>query len=343
MATLARNSTHQTVDVYSSACWPKTEEREFILTSFHFTHFNKGRTAAPPKEGRGRKHHPKEAEGSKQHQKEGGVAGIAFLLFYSVVVLFPCPPLAGVVFAPLPCCSGAVPFKKKLTAVRSTEVKFSSVQFSVVSFLSMVLLSLSSLAGGAAWPPPPFGPAAFLSLLWVGLVPRKQGTPAQRAQGRKHHYPKGGEAAPPERTSRRPPAGESCPKNITTKKHLPKIMRKGKVGPLLNDSTRPKAATNASCHGLLGERVVFAVNVFIFVGRLFFVWSQDTNTDVNDRRCAGGFVRVRGRCLKCEVTRRNDVMVACLTPVCACRESVKNITMTIKIVFRRIFCLSSVF
>ena len=31
-------------------------------------------------------------------------------------------------------------------------------------------------------------------------------------------------------------------------------------------------------------------------------------------------------------------VTACLTPVCACRESVKKITMIAKIVVRRIFC-----
>ena len=53
-------------------------------------------------------------------------------------------------------------------------------------------------------------------------------------------------------------------------------------------------------------------------------------TDVNDRRCVGGFVRARVRCLgvvrsqsltkckKCRVnTRRDEVVAACLTPICA--------------------------
>ena len=50
------------------------------------------------------------------------------------------------------------------------------------------------------------------------------------------------------------------------------------------------------------------------------------NTDVNNRLCAGGFVRAREWCLgavrsrslqgceRCEMTRGNDVMEACLTP-----------------------------
>ena len=55
------------------------------------------------------------------------------------------------------------------------------------------------------------------------------------------------------------------------------------------------------------------------------------NTDVDDRRCAGGFVRVRGRCSGavgsqslpgcegCEVTKGNDVMAASLKTVSAWR------------------------
>ena len=58
---------------------------------------------------------------------------------------------------------------------------------------------------------------------------------------------------------------------------------------------------------------------------------QGYNTDVNDRRCAGGFVRVRGRCLGAvgsqslqryegfEMTKGNDVMAASLKTVSAWR------------------------
>ena len=58
----------------------------------------------------------------------------------------------------------------------------------------------------------------------------------------------------------------------------------------------------------------------VFVCKLLNIGVPGYNTDVSDRRCAGGFVRVRGRCLGavgsqplhkcegCEVTGRNDVM-----------------------------------
>ena len=80
------------------------------------------------------------------------------------------------------------------------------------SSLSVVLLSLPSLAGGAAWLPPSFGRAAFLPLLWVGVVPRKMKKHRPKGRGgestttrmrrRKAAPPKGGggdQTAPPNR------------------------------------------------------------------------------------------------------------------------------------------------
>ena len=66
---------------------------------------------------------------------------------------------------------------------------------------------------------------------------------------------------------------------------------------------------------------------------------QGYNVDVNGRRCAGAFVRVRARCLgakvshslhgceTCEVnTRENEVVAAGLTTVCAWRELLPKTT-----------------
>ena len=44
---------------------------------------------------------------------------------------------------------------------------------------------LSLLSGGAAWPPPSFGRAAFLPLFWVTLVPGKSSTSPKRAKHQK--------------------------------------------------------------------------------------------------------------------------------------------------------------
>ena len=57
--------------------------------------------------------------------------------------------------------------------------------------------------------------------------------------------------------------------------------------------------------GLLGERV------FCFFCDLRYMGVAKNNTDVNTREVLG-----RG----CEVTRVNDVMAACLTPVIAWRK-----------------------
>ena len=47
------------------------------------------------------------------------------------------------------------------------------------------------------------------------------------------------------------------------------------------------------------------------------------NTGVNDRRCAEGFVRVRGKCLGA-VAKGNDVVAACSTTIGAWRELLKK-------------------
>ena len=150
---------------------------EFIPMSFHFT--LKSGTAAPPREGRGRKHHPKEVEGGEgtTSEKKGGTSSPLLFWWCSLHslpwggVFFPCLPLGGADFLPLPCWVVPFPFlsknitKNELTFVRLTEVKFSSVEwwslflpFGGPAFLGLLL-------GGAAGPPPSFGRVAFLLLL----------------------------------------------------------------------------------------------------------------------------------------------------------------------------------
>ena len=129
----------------------------------------------------------------------------------------PSPPWDGSAFPLSPCgwccwsssslLGGGVPLKrrKELRSVTLTEVQFSSVQFSSVQFSSVQFSSVQFssvewwsllpfsgaafvclLLGVAAWPPPPSGRAAFLSLFGVVLVPRKI-APALSAQGGQHH------------------------------------------------------------------------------------------------------------------------------------------------------------
>ena len=114
----------------------------------------------------------------------------------------------------------------------------------------------------------------------------------QRKEDAKQHHPKRArrtETTPPERTFRRPnhPLGT--------------VLRK------LNH----KKAPPAGC-----MRVVCVVSVYCcFCRWLQYMWVTGHNTGVNDCRCAGGFVRVRGKCLgavgspilegceKCEVNK----------------------------------------
>ena len=157
--------------------------REFILMSFRFIPERK--TAAPSKEGRGRKHHPKEAEGGsttqrrrreaappkggggrQHHQKEEGIAAIGgrhhrpkeggegeVHLSFLVLLSFSsgwgcfCPLLIFLIFPVGWCRSLFQNFFKELRSVRLIEVRFSSVEW------RPLLLPFSS----AAFPPLPCG------------------------------------------------------------------------------------------------------------------------------------------------------------------------------------------
>ena len=102
---------------------------------------------------------------------------------------------------------GAVPIIK-MRSDGLTEVKFSSVVVTPPPPFQWCCFPSAPLREGAAWPPPFFGRAAFLPLLGVGLVPRKE--KAQSAQGRSTttqeedgkegsttQEKRGGQAAPP--------------------------------------------------------------------------------------------------------------------------------------------------
>ena len=166
----------------------------FWLLFFFSVYKRKRGMAAPPtpKRGGGDAAPPKEegitamggGGGGRHHRPKGGAGGRSSpLLFGGAPFLgwgcfFPCLTSGGADFSSSSLLGGAVlPLfpKKHLKRTRLVILKFSSVQLSggPSSCLSVVRLSLPTLAGGAAWPPPSFGRAAFLPLLWVGLVHRK--------------------------------------------------------------------------------------------------------------------------------------------------------------------------
>ena len=112
-------------------------------------------------------------------------------------------------------------------------------------------------------------------------------------EGEKQHLRKG----PPTR----PPAGDSFPKTESQKKKTPPeiFCEEAKLYPCsMMPLVERQQPMQIAMSGLLGERFVHVVGVFVvFVGELQFMEVTGYNTHVNDRRCAGGFVRVRGRCL----------------------------------------------
>ena len=78
---------------------------------------------------------------------------------------------------------------------------------------TLVLFSIRPLGGaaflclllrGAAWPPPPFGRAAFLRLFLGGAGSQEKTGPAQRAQRRTYHYPMEGKDGSTTQRRKRP-------------------------------------------------------------------------------------------------------------------------------------------